>query len=347
MKGRDLLRYVGDPSQIFGIKDYRIIGSKAGGMRAIDAYTSKGLSFTVLPDRGMDIASLNYRGTNLSFMSSTGLTGSGYFCEDGAKGFLKNFNVGFLTTCGLTYMGAACMDDGEKLGLHGVISNTPAYEVSPVVRPMEQGEGICVSGKVKEARMFGENLVLTREISCDSDGTGFKIRDRVENRGFDITPLMLLYHINFGFPLLNADGRLLLPSKKVTPRDAEAQKGLFQCFEISPPISKYQEQVFFHDMIADPEGNVTVGIANEKLELMVAVTYNKSQLPHFTQWKSMCEGQYALGLEPGNCHVLGRDKAKADRSLEYINPGEIKEFEIKVNIIEGSEDIEKILKLPI
>ncbi len=344
MNKRDLLRYVGDPSQLFGIKDYRVIGSKADGMRAADVYTSAGLSFTVLPDRGMDIANLCYKGTNLSFMSSTGLTGSGYFCEDGARGFLKSFNVGFLTTCGLTYMGAACEDEGEKLGLHGVISNTPAYEVSPAVKTIGGNEAICISGKVREARMFGENLVLTREISCDTDGTGFKISDTVENRGFDISPFMLLYHMNFGFPLLNEGDRLLLPSRKATPRDAEAQKGLSQCFEISPPAGKYQEQVFFHDMIPDQEGNVTAGLANEELELMVTVTYNKSQLPYFTHWKSMCEGQYVLGLEPGNCHVLGRDKAKADGSLEYIGPGEIKRFEIDVNIIEGQEKIENILK---
>lgn len=344
MNRRDLLRYVGDPSQLFGIRDYRMIGSKADGMRAIDVYTSKGLSFTVMPDRGMDMANLCYRGTNLSFMSSTGLVGSRYFQEDGAKGFLKNFNVGFLTTCGLTYMGAACNDNGEELGLHGTISNTPAYEVSPRVKSTEEAEVICLSGKVREARMFGENLVLTREISCASDGTGFQISDTVENRGFDITPLMLLYHINFGYPLLDEGNRLLLPSQKVTPRDAEAEKGLPEYTEISSPVSKYKEQVFVHDMLPDQEGNVTVGIANEKLPLMVAITYKKSQLPYFTQWKSMCEGQYVLGLEPGNCHVLGRDRAKADGSLESINPGETKKFEIKVDIIEGLENIKKIFR---
>lgn len=339
MDKRNLMRYVGDTSQLFGIKDYNIIGSKADGMRAMDVYTSEGLSFTVLPDRGMDITSLNYKGNNLSFMSSTGLAGSKYFHEDGAKGFLQNFNVGFLTTCGLTYMGAACTDNGENLGLHGTVSNTPAYEVSPQVKYSGADTTLSISGKIKEARMFGENLILSRNISCDVHGTSFKIVDTVENLGFELSPLMLLYHINFGFPMLDKGSRIILPSKNVMPRDAEAQKGISEYNQISAPIDKYKEQVFFHNMKCDENRDVTVGIINDKLELFVTITYKLSQLPLFTQWKSMGAGEYVLGLEPGNCHVLGRDKAREDGTLQYINPGEIKKYEILVNIIEGSENI--------
>lgn len=343
MNNRNLMRYVGDTSQLFGIKDYNIIGSKADGMRAMDVYTSKGLSFTVLPDRGMDLVNLNYKGNNLSFMSSTGLTGSKYFNEDGSKGFLKNFNVGFLTTCGLTYMGAACTDNEEKLGLHGVISNTPAYEVCPQVKYSEADTTISISGKIKEARMFGENLILSRNISCDVHGSSFKIVDTVENLGFELSPLMLLYHLNFGFPLLDMGSRIILPSKNVVPRDSEAQKGIAEYTQISAPIDKYKEQVFFHDMQSDNNGNVTVGIINYKLELFVTITYKLSQLPMFTQWKSMGAGEYALGLEPGNCHVLGRDKAKEDGTLQYIQPGEIKKYEILVSIIAGTQNINAAL----
>ncbi|HEY5583670.1 MAG TPA: aldose 1-epimerase family protein [Ruminiclostridium sp.] len=341
---KNLMRHIGDTSQLFGIKDYNIIGSKADGMRALDVYTVKGLSFTILPDMGMDIAHLNYNGINLSFMSSTGLTGSKYFCEDESKGFLKNFNVGFLTTCGLTYMGAACIDNGEKLGLHGVISNTPAYEVSPQVNFSKDDATISVSGKMKEARMFGENMILSRCISCDVDGTSFKIVDTVENLGFEVSPLMLLYHINFGYPLLDMGSRIILPTKNVIPRNLDAQKGISEYNQISSPIDKCKEQVFFHNMECDKNGDVIVGIINNKLELFVTITYKLSQLPLFTQWKSMGAGEYVLGLEPGNCHVLGRDKAREDGTLQYILPGELKKYEILVNIIHGTKNIDAALR---
>ncbi len=336
MDTRELMRYVGDASQLFGVRDYRLIGSKADGMRAVDLFTSKGLTLTVLPDRGMDIARLNYRGVNLSFMSPVGPAGPAYFCEDGSRGFMRNFSAGFLTTCGLTYMGAACNDEGEALGLHGVISNTPAYEVRPCV---EAGRRLSVSGKVKEARLFGDKLVLERTVSCDSDGAGFKIHDTVENTGYGVSPLMILYHFNFGYPMLDKGSRPVLPSGNITPRDDEAAKGLPEWREIPAPTDNYREQVFFHDMTGDKNGDVTVGLINERLELFVAITYRLSQLPRFTHWKSMCAGEYALGLEPGNCHVLGRDRARADGSLQYIRPGEIKQYDIDVGIYQGAGEI--------
>ena len=45
---RDLYRRVGSMEQIRGIKDYRLIGGKADGMRAVDLYNTTGISLTVL-----------------------------------------------------------------------------------------------------------------------------------------------------------------------------------------------------------------------------------------------------------------------------------------------------------
>jgi hypothetical protein len=345
MQTESLLRYVGDAAQVFGIKDYTRIGSKADGMRVVELYTEKGLNITVLPDRGMDIAALSYKGVNLSFLSNTGLTGSRYFTEDGARGFMRNFHVGFLTTCGLTYMGAACTDGGEELGLHGVISNTPAYEVCPHVDMTGENAKISVQGKVKQARLFGEHLVLDREVSCDALGSDFVIRDSIQNLGFSPTPFMLLYHFNFGYPMLDEGNRLVLPSAGVLPRDEDARRGISEYRRISAPADHYKEQVFFHNLYHDEDGKTTVGLINDRLQLMVTVSYDLSGLPMLTQWKSMGAGEYVLGLEPGNCHVMGRDKAREDGTLPFLQPGESKEYAISVKITEGAENIRETLDL--
>lgn len=337
MDRRDLERHVGDISQLFGIKDYIIIGSKADGMRIVDIYNSSGLSLSIMPDRGMDIASLSYKGINLGFLSKTGLTGSKYFNEDGVRGFMKSFNAGFLTTCGLSYMGAPCNDLGENLGLHGVISNTPAYEVCPSVTWQGEDAAISVSGKVKEAKVFGEHIILTRKISCGKDSRGFKITDTVENLGFEHTPLMILYHFNFGYPMLTEGAKLILPSKNVTPRDTDAQIGIDEYLKIDKPIDDYSEQVFFHEMNSDINGDVKAALVNDKLGLAVTINYKHSQLSQFTQWKSMKSGDYVLGFEPGNCHVNGRKEARKDGSLQYLGPGEIKRFDIEVSIMENKK----------
>jgi len=338
---KNVSEYIGSPSQLYGIKDYRLIGSKADGMRAVDVYTSGGLGFTVLPDRGMDIYSLSFKGVNLSFVSSTGLTGSRYFQEDGARGFFRNFHVGFLTTCGLSYMGAPCNDQDELLGLHGVISNTPAYEVCPQIQSVGDKEYITVSGKVKEARMFGENLRLWRVVTCAVDGTSFVIDDTVQNFGFADVPFMLLYHCNFGYPMLDEGCRVVIPSTVTTARDADAEKGLREYAEISRPIMGYREQVFSHQLKRRKDGFATVGLINTRLALMETITYNSEVLPQLTQWKSMGCGEYVLGLEPGNCDVLGRAHARQNGTLRFLRPGETKQHRMTVEITEGSSAIEE------
>ena len=194
-KKREILKYVGDSSQLFSVKDYTLNGGKAAGTRAIDIKNALGLEFTVLPDRGMDIAWTSYKGINLSYISKTGIVAPQYFNESGIA-FLRSFYGGMLTTCGFMNVGSPCEDNGENLGLHGRISNTPAEEVYAGTEWIEDVPVMKVKGKVREARVFGENIRLEREISCNCSENKITISDTVENYGFKKEPLMLLYHFN-------------------------------------------------------------------------------------------------------------------------------------------------------
>ena len=71
---------------------------------------------------------------------------------------------------------------------------------------------------------MGENLLLTRTIRTQLGARGFVLEDRIENRGFEAQPLMMLYHINFGFPLLGPKARVVGPIRETVARDEEARK---------------------------------------------------------------------------------------------------------------------------
>ena len=243
-------------------------------------------------------------------------------------------------------MGAACQDEGENLGLHGVVSNIPASEVCPRIVKNNNDKNCCgydeameVSGQVKESQVFGEHVVLTRKISLRADKNIFTIDDTIENLGFERTPFMLLYHMNFGFPMLSPACEILLPSVQATPRDPVAVQGLSNHLEISDPVDGFEEQVFFHDMAAGTDGRVHYMLVNSELELAVEISYPAEQLTHFTQWKCMRSGEYVLGLEPGNCHVMGRNTARKDGSLKYLEPGQLQNIRIEVQIHKGAENI--------
>ena len=338
MNKQQLLRYIGDYSQLFGIKEYFFTHGKARGVKAFDINNGAGLEYTVLADRCLDISKLTFKGVNCSYLSKTGIVSSVYYYGNDTS-FLQNFHGGFLTTCGLRNVGNSGIDNGEFFGMHGLISNAPGEEICASIDWDGDNPVMNISGFMREARFFGANMQLKRKISCPFGVNRIQIHDCVENMGFMREKLMLLYHFNLGYPLLDENALLLSPSKTIVPRDSEAMKGLISCQQFQPPTSGFAEQVFYHDLKTDNEGNTCVALMNQRLELGIVIRFNKNQLFNLTQWKQMGEGEYLLGIEPCNCFVGGRlDPCNKD-IVHYLEPGESKFFDIEVEVITGSHEI--------
>lgn len=159
-----LLELVGDISQIAYARHSKLVGGYKDGTDIIDFKTGSGLSFTVVPGRAMDISSADYNGKSLAWKSGAGEINSSYYNENGIE-WLRSFSGGLVTTCGLTYLGAPCEDEGTSLGLHGRISNTPAENISITTWWDGNDYFLSASGKMKEYRVFGENMVLRRTIT--------------------------------------------------------------------------------------------------------------------------------------------------------------------------------------
>ena len=340
---RTMYKYVGDLSQLFGIKEYTLTSGKAKGVKAFDVNNGTGLVFTVLSDRCLDIAGLSYKGINFSYLSNTGIVAPEYY-DDKGIGFLRNFFGGFLTTCGLRNVGSPCEENGELFSLHGRISNTPAEDVCASTEWINGYPVLNISGKMREARLFGENLILERSITCKYADDKVYIKNTVENCGFKPEALMLLFHFNMGYPLLDEDTILLTPTKQLTPRDEEAVKGEASFSKCQPPTANYSEQVFYHNLKSDYNAATLVAMINKRLEIGVAIHFNKNQLFNFTQWKSMGEGEYVMGLEPCNCFVGGRVDPRNSEVLEYLEPGGIRNFDLTIEILHGMEEIDKSIK---
>ncbi len=340
---RQMLKYIGDFSQVFGIKEYALTSGKAKGVKAFDVKTGSGLEFTVLADRCLDIAGLSFKGTNCSYVSKTGIVAPEYYYEDGI-GFLRSFAAGFLTTCGLRNVGSPCEKEGETFSMHGRIANTPGEEVSATTEWVDDVPVLTISGKMREARLFGENLVLARKITCIYGENKITIENTVENLGFRKEALMLLFHFNMGYPLLDEDSILVTPTEKLTPRDQEAEKGKATYNQSQQPTPNYQEQVFYHNLKANINGATSVALINKKLELGVAIHFNKNQLFNFTQWKQMGEGEYVMGMEPCNCYVGGRVDPRNNKTLEYLEPGEIRKFDLTIELLNGTKEIDAFIE---
>ena len=344
---RDLMKFVGDISQVAVMKKYELSEGKGRGIRAVDVWTGTGLYFTVSLDRAMDISWASYCGKSLCWRSSTGDVHPHFFESEGL-GWLRSFFGGLLTTCGLTYAGAPCQDQGEKLGLHGRISHTPAEKVSLDERWEGNDYLLSVKGLMRESVVFGENITLRRSIRTRLGESRFWSHDVVENQGLRKSPLMIIYHINAGFPVVAKGSRLISPTLEIIPRDEEGEKGKEDYHKFTSPISYFEEKVYYHKMKEDSSGLVHCALVNENLEeggFGFYVKYKKEQLPQFIEWKMMGEGDYVVGMEPANCLVEGRDKQREKGTLKFLEPGEKKEFDLEMGVLAGKEAIEEFKKL--
>ncbi len=108
--------------------------------------------------------------------------------------------------------------------------------------------------------------------------------------------------------------------------------------ELHDPMPDAPSQVFYHDAASDPDGIVTVALINEKLPLGLYIRYRKDQLKNLVQWKMLGQGDYVLGIEPANCHVEGRAEERARGTLEFIAPGEKRQFHLELGILDSEAE---------
>ena len=324
MTRRELMKRIGDISQVARITDYRFQSGRAEGMRGYEIVNGSGLEFTIVPSRCMDITWASYKGIPLSFISKAGISSPAFFEKDGL-GFLRNFTCGLITTCGLTYMGAPCNDQGEELGLHGRISNIPSQNCSAWAEWIGDDLVYMVKGQMRESSMFGSNMLLNREITTKLGSAEIHIRDTIINEGFEETPLMLLYHCNFGYPVIDRNTKLLIDSPTVVPRDKRAEEGIGEWNRFSDPQQGFTEQLYYFDPVPEEDGFVQIVIENQTLltnGLRIRLRYPKSCLPCCSEWKQMGEGDYVMGIEPGTWLPEGRAKARTRGELDSLKPGE-------------------------
>lgn len=321
----ELRKRIGDISQLGGALEYTYDSGKANGTKAIEVRNGSGLRFVILPGRGMDIAYAEYEGIPFSYISKTGVVESSHYDE---PDFLRSFTAGLLTTCGLTYMGAPCHDEGKDLGAHGRISNLPAFDVGIVQEWRGDDYVIEVRGKVREATVFGENMVLTRIITTKFGENRIYIHDEIENEGFADTPLMVLYHMNFGFPLISSSTVLTTNTINLRPRDTVAEPGVNQACAFSEPIPGYSEQVFYRDSVKESFAK----LYNPDVNLSVEIGFSGGELPYLVEWKQMGQQEYVVGLEPATYPPSGRAAARATGELLYLKPQEIRTHEIVLEV---------------
>ncbi|MHA7130882.1 aldose 1-epimerase family protein [Algoriphagus namhaensis] len=330
---------ISNSHQLGGIELSTLDTGPGRGTRIAWINTGTGLRYKVVLDRGMDIVDAFFNENSLAWISHAGITSPEPFSDQGIN-WLKTFAGGLLTTCGLSSIGPPNGDHG----LHGRYANLPAELIQVKQPDIHSGDlSFELTGRILETSTFGPSLELTRKISGRLGSPEIHVSDSVRNLGNTPAPLMLLYHINCGWPLID-EGTRIVWKGELRPTGHEAKTSDFNRkhqFKVCPPPldehTGFGEDVAFIDPVTDSDELVTCGFANDEAEIALKIQFSKKQLPSLIHWQHMAKNEYVTALEPATNPPIGQKNAKDNETLIYLEPGESRKFELKLEVLIGEK----------
>jgi hypothetical protein len=341
---------ISNPAQLGGIETSVLDNGAGRGTRIAWINTGTGLRYKVIIDRAMDIADALFNQHSLTWLSHSGVTGPEPFSDRGL-GWLRTFGGGLLTTCGLDHVGGPETDEFGERGLHGLISNSAA-EIESILQPDPKKDNLefSIRGKIIQSKVFGPSFELKRTLSGTLGSATIKIHDEVTNCANTPAPHMLLYHLNFGWPLVDEGTDLLWngpwqsPGEKSDTKIFREGNNFRKCPSPLPAHSGSGEEVAFIDIKSDESGQCTAGLYNQAINLAVAIRFRKKELPWFTNWQHWGKGEYVTGMEPGTHPPIGQAVARANKELIFLQPGETREYNIEIEVINQDAAITRLLQ---
>ena len=292
-------------SQIAGIRRYTVTEGREKGLDILDCSNGK-LRFLLNVTKACDIMQLFCDGQNMTFVSKNGFT-------QRETPFGNRFEGGMLYTCGLDSVG-----DRDGFEPHGTFHNIPAQ----ITRAECTEDGIIVEAVIWDTEIGGKNLQMKRKITSAIGSDSVTVEDTLTNKAFLDTQYCLLYHVNLGYPMLDAGAKILVDSEWCEPRTPWAAENIATAYEIEAPVPGYEETCYFLKP-KKPE----VSLVNEKLGKKFTVSYSGDTLPQFVEWKNMVSGDFAVGLEPSTTQLDEGRFAFSD-----IKAGQAIEFMVKLTV---------------
>ena len=329
---------ISNPAQLGGIETSILDNGAGRGSRIAWINTGTGLRYKIVLDRAMDIADTFFNQHSFAWISHLGITKPQLLSDKGFE-WIKTFGGGLLVTCGLDHIGWPDKNEHEEHGLHGVISQLPA-EIESIIQPnLLSGKlDMSITGTMKQTHPLGMQLELRRTISGRLGEAAIYIHDEVCNHGNTKAPHMLMYHFNFGWPLVD-DGTEIKWQGKWYPREEGEKNKIFKegnnFHQCPAPLEDHignGEEAVYVDMDQDSQGECICGLHNEKLGLSVNIIFQKNQLPWLTNWQHFGKGEYVTGLEPGTNRPIGQFAAKENNELIFLEPGEKRVYDIKLEV---------------
>lgn len=339
----------------WSVKKRTLSGGKQEGVELITIDNGV-MQITVIPTRGMSIYEVKNGDMRLGWNSPVeGIVHPSFIDLEsrGGLGWLEGFNE-WMVRCGLEFAGHPGTDEftnntGDTakmdLTLHGKIGNIPASEVELIIDE-KAPHRIRLRGVVFEKFFYGPKLKLTTEISVVPGEDTFRIDDTVTNLGSFDQEFQLIYHTNFGDPLLGKNAKFHAAVKKIAPMNDHASKGIDGYSTFEGPTNGFIEQVYLIEPLSDKDGNTGAVLQNANGDRAASMHWSTKQLPYLTLWKNTAskEDGYVTGIEPATGYPYNRKVEREAGRVPKLAPNQTRKFTIDFGLHRGKPAVTKAIQ---
>jgi len=339
-----------DSAFLWNIQKETLYGGRQGGVDVVRIDNGR-LRFSVIPTRGMGLLDAHLEDVRLGWDSPVKEIVHPQYVNlqsRGGLGWLEGFSE-WVVRCGLEFAGAPGKDKfitntGDEaemeLTLHGKIANIPASEVEVLV-DSEPPHHIRIAGRVDERMFYGPKLELLTEISTVPGSNTVTLEDSVTNRSSFAQEFQLIYHCNYGTPLLEEGARFVAPVRRVWPINEHAATLVDKYDFYGGPTTGFVEQVYCIEPRADQNSLTAVMLRNRSSDKAVVMTFSTEQLPCLTLWKNTAamEEGYVTGIEPGTGFPYNRRVERGFGRVPELGPGETRRFKIDFTVLDSASEV--------
>lgn len=317
------------------VEQTTLSGGKQQGVQLI-TLTLGDMVVRVVPTRGMAVMDVVQSGCRFGWDSPVKEIIHPAFVDQqasGGIGWLDGFNE-MLVRCGFQWAGHPGLDGNEFLTLHGRIQNTPATIVKLSI-DREPPYRVTLSGRVDEKRFKFTNYEIWMHLSVVPGEPYLEIEDVLTNKGAYKNEFQVIYHNNFGPPILEQGGKLHVAVAEISPFNNYAAGGMDAWSEIPAPTRGFDEMVFNVCPRGDREGRTLATLHNADASRAIELDYQIEALPVLTIWKNtdLSEQGYVMGIEPGTSFAYNRRYQRALGLVPEIAPGESRHFSLRFGFL--------------
>ncbi|WP_194208024.1 aldose 1-epimerase family protein [Superficieibacter sp. 1612_C1] len=331
----------------FSIEQKVLHGGKQEGSKVLIINSKDGLTITLSPTRGMNLLHVEGFGVRMGWDSPVKEVVNPAFINLESRnglGWLEGFNE-MVVRCGYEWTGHPVTADGQIYTLHGKVGNTPASQVEVEVSDTAPYE-IRVRGLVKESTFKKADLQTMTELRYVPGSNSFSLHDVLTNHADYPHDYQIIYHSNFGKPILEEGARFLAPMESISPFNDYAKGGLKEWQTYLGPTKGFDEMVFNIKPLSDTNHRTLAAVVNKAGDKGASIQFDTRQLPVLTLWKNTdTEKQgYVTGIEPGTSYAYPVTIEREQKRVKQLQPGESTQFDLTYTLLHSSSQVSETEK---